>query len=185
MAHESRCVAVEQPGVALEGEVVPEPFRLFMSVHVTTNPGEQRRVIERGPLRLVQAEALAKIERDHAFAHHVIHRLTHAEVGAQRQHGDHLCQANARAFDSCCHRPSLTAAATAGGPRNGAAGGRSYRETVALARSRRPPRSSAATRNVVRPAPEGSTPFPERFNATGTNRFPLLISSSTRRGLRR
>jgi hypothetical protein len=51
-----RAGGVDESGVALEGQVVPEPVRLLVRVDMTAHPHDQRRVIQTRAGRLVKAE---------------------------------------------------------------------------------------------------------------------------------
>jgi hypothetical protein len=67
----------------LGGDVVTEPFRLFMRVRMTTDVDEQCGVVGRRPEFLVETEDLGQAQRDEALAQDVLHRLTEAEVDTE------------------------------------------------------------------------------------------------------
>ena len=77
----------------LERDVVAEPLGLLMSIRVTADVHQQRRVVQRRPLFVVEAQAVGEPEGDDALTQDVFHRLSEAEVDAQRQGGDQLREA--------------------------------------------------------------------------------------------
>ena len=97
LQHEAGPGMVDEREVGLEGEIVAEPLRLLVGVDVTSHPREERGVVDRHALRLVQADALAQAHRDQALAEDVLHRLPQPEVGTQRQDGEEFRTAHVRA----------------------------------------------------------------------------------------
>jgi hypothetical protein len=85
---------VDQSHVPLQCLIVAEPLRLLVGVDVAAQPRHERGVIQRPPLRLVESDTLAEAERDEALAHDVFHRLSHAEVGAERESGKQFGEAD-------------------------------------------------------------------------------------------
>ena len=79
----------------LQRDVVAEPLGLLVRVGVAADVDEQRRVVDRRALLLVEPEPLGQPQRDQALPQHVLHRLPEAEVDAQRQRRDELGEANA------------------------------------------------------------------------------------------
>ena len=96
LQHEAGPGVVDEREVGFEREVVPEPLRLLVGVDVTSHPREERGVVDRHALRLVQADALAQAHRDQALAEDVLHRLPQPEVGPQRQDREELRAAHVR-----------------------------------------------------------------------------------------
>jgi predicted nicotinamide N-methyase len=93
----------EAPGLVvvldrLDADVVTEPLRLLVGIRVAAHVDEQRGVVDDGPLLLVQADSLGQPQRDQALAQHVLHRLSEAEVDAERQRGHELGQPYVRAI---------------------------------------------------------------------------------------
>jgi hypothetical protein len=78
--------------VAPQPDVVAEPLRLLVRVGVAADVGQQGRVVDDGPLLVVQPDVLGDPQRDPALPHHVLHRLAETEVDAQRQRADQLGQ---------------------------------------------------------------------------------------------
>jgi hypothetical protein len=76
---------IDTPEVSLERQVVAEPLRLLIGIHVAAHPGEQGCVIHDHTVGLIQAQALGEPQRNQALAQHMLHRLAHAQVGRQRQ----------------------------------------------------------------------------------------------------
>ena len=91
----------------LQRDVVAEPLRLFVGVGMTADIDEQRRVVDVGPLLLVQPDALGESQRDQALPQHVLHRLSEAEVDTERQRRDELREADGRAIGIAAHGRSL------------------------------------------------------------------------------
>ena len=85
------------PEVGLQRRVIAEPLRLLVGVNVASHPGQHGRVVDDFPVGFVQAHPLGQPERDEALAQDVLHRLTHAQVGAERQHAEQFGQADVRA----------------------------------------------------------------------------------------
>ena len=77
-----------------EGDVVAEPLRLLVGVGVAADVDEQRGVVDRCPLGLVEAEQLTESKPDQALTQDVFHRLPEAEVDPQRQRRDEFGQPN-------------------------------------------------------------------------------------------
>jgi hypothetical protein len=61
---------------------------------VTPDREEQRRVVHDDLLLIRELESFSEVQRDEALAKHVLHRLTEAEIDAERQRGDELRQPN-------------------------------------------------------------------------------------------
>ena len=76
----------------LEGDVVTEPFGLFVRVGVTTHVDQQGRVIDRRPFGLLDAENLGEAQGDEALTEDVLHRLPEPEVDPQGQRRDEFGQ---------------------------------------------------------------------------------------------
>ena len=95
----------------LEPDVVAEPLRLLVRVGVATDVHQQRGVVDRRPVVLAEADLLAESECDHALAEDVLHRLTEAEIDAERESSDELGEPNPRAFIPLHHRAERTSAA--------------------------------------------------------------------------
>ena len=76
------------PEVGLQCHLVAEPLRLLVGVDMAAHPGQQGRVVHDLLVGLVQAHPLGQPQRDQALAQDVLHRLAHAQVGAERQDAD-------------------------------------------------------------------------------------------------
>jgi hypothetical protein len=63
---------------------------------VAPHPGEQAGVADDLALGRVQAQPLAHAESDQRLPDHVLNRLTEPQVGAQREHGHQLGEAELR-----------------------------------------------------------------------------------------
>jgi len=87
---------VHVPEVRLERGVVAEPLRLLVRVHVTADPGQQAGVVDNRAIGLVQPHVPGQPQRDQALPEHMLHRLSHAEVGRQRHGREKFGQADAR-----------------------------------------------------------------------------------------
>ena len=74
----------------LERDVVAEPFRLLVRVGMAADADEERRVVDDRSFVLVQPDRLGEAERDQALAQDVFHRLSEAEIDAERQSSDDL-----------------------------------------------------------------------------------------------
>ncbi len=96
LQHEAGPGMVHEREVGLERQIVPEPLRLLVGVDVTPHPREERGVVDRHALCLVQADPLTEAHRDQAFTEHVLHRLAQSEVGPQRQDREELRTAHVR-----------------------------------------------------------------------------------------
>ena len=77
----------------LEGDVVAEPFGLLVRVGVTADVHQQRGVVQRRPLLVVETQPVGEPEGDDALPQDVFHRLAEAEIHAERQGGDQLREA--------------------------------------------------------------------------------------------
>src|SRR5215216_1653068 len=67
--------------------------------HLSATPGAVAaraiwRALEDAAVGLIHADPLAQTQGDEALPHHVLHRQSHTEVSAERQHGQQLGQAN-------------------------------------------------------------------------------------------
>ena len=82
----------------LERDVVTEPLRLLVGIRMAADVNEQRRVVDVRALLLVEPEALGQPQGDQALAEDVLHRLSEAEVDAERERGDELRQADLHAI---------------------------------------------------------------------------------------
>jgi hypothetical protein len=74
---------VNVTSLVLERLVVPEPLRLLVSVDVTTDPGDQADVVHDRARLVIEPQPVSEPQRDQRLAHHVLHRLAHAQVGSQ------------------------------------------------------------------------------------------------------
>ena len=77
----------------LECDVVAEPLGLLVRVGVTADVHQQRGVVQRRPLLVVETEPVGEPEGDDALAQDVLHRLAEAEIDAERQRSDQLREA--------------------------------------------------------------------------------------------
>ena len=82
----------------LESDVVAEPARLLVRVGVAAHVHQERRVVDRRPAALVEADQLGDPQRDPALAQDVLHRLAEAEVHAQGQGSHQLGELDAVAL---------------------------------------------------------------------------------------
>ena len=98
---------------ALQRDVVAEPLGLLVRVRVAADVDEQRAVVDDRPRLLVGAEPLGQPERDQALPQHVLHRLSEAEVDAERERGDELRQAHVPAIRVRAHGACSTPLRTA------------------------------------------------------------------------
>ncbi len=64
----------------LHRNIVAKPPRLLVRVGVTPDVDQQRRVVHREPLGLVEVHEIRKTECDSALAEDVLHRLGEAEI---------------------------------------------------------------------------------------------------------
>ena len=81
----------------LQCDVVAEPLRLLVGVDMAADVDEQSGVVHRCALLLVQPDALRQSESDQALPQDVLHRLTEAQIDAERERGDELREADLRA----------------------------------------------------------------------------------------
>src|SRR5207253_5545113 len=79
----------------LQGDVVSEPFRLLVRIGMTADVDQQCRVVDDRPSMLVEPDPLGQPQRNQALTLYVLHRLSEAEVDAERKRGDELRQAYA------------------------------------------------------------------------------------------
>ena len=82
--------------VGLQADVVAEPLRLLVRIGMAADVDQQRRVVDRCPGFLIEADPLSHPQCDQALAQHVLHRLPEAEIDPQRQRGDKLGEPNVR-----------------------------------------------------------------------------------------
>ena len=80
---EARADGVGEVAVRAQLDVVAEPGGLLMRVRVTTQPREQRHVVDDRPPGLVQLEVLGDAQAQHARPQHMLHRLPQPEVRRQ------------------------------------------------------------------------------------------------------
>jgi hypothetical protein len=92
----ARRAEIHPAEVGFERRVVAEPLRLLVGVHVTADPGQQAGVVDNRAIGLVQPHVLGQPQRDQALPEHVLHRLSHAEVGRQRHGREKVGQADTR-----------------------------------------------------------------------------------------
>ena len=92
----------------LQRDVVAEPLRLLMSIGMTPDVDQQRRVVDIGSSLLVEPDPLSEPQRDQALAQHVLHRLPKTEINAERQRGDELRQPEVRAIGLISHGSRLS-----------------------------------------------------------------------------
>jgi hypothetical protein len=81
-------------------DVVPEPLRLLVRVDVTAHVDEQGGVVDGRSLGLIEPYPLGQAQRDHAVAEHVLHRLSEAEIDAERERRDELREPHLRHVDN-------------------------------------------------------------------------------------
>ena len=87
----------------LHRDVVAKPPRLLVRVGVTPDVDQQRRVVHREPLGLVEIHEIRKTERDSALAEDVLHRLGEAEIDPERQRREQLGQPHRWVVDVPAH----------------------------------------------------------------------------------
>jgi hypothetical protein len=75
---------VGMPEVGLQRHVIAEPLGLLVGVDMASHPGQQGRVVHDLLVGFVEAHPLGQPQRDQALAQDVLHRLAHAQVGAER-----------------------------------------------------------------------------------------------------
>src|SRR5262249_11982396 len=80
----------------LERNVVAEPLRLLVRVGVTADADQQRGVVDGRALLLVEPDAVGEPQRDHALSQDVLHRLSEAEIDAERQRRNQLREPDLR-----------------------------------------------------------------------------------------
>ena len=97
----------------LQRDVVAEPLRLLVRVGVAADVDEERGVVDGRPVVVVEADALGEPQRDEALPQHVLHRLTEAEVDAERERGDELGQPNRAPISKVAHSSPRIDAASA------------------------------------------------------------------------
>lgn len=71
---------------------------------MTTDPGEKADVVDDRSLGFAQAEMVRQGKSDEARSLNVLHRLSRAEVGGQREGGNQLGQANSAPIGFTGHR---------------------------------------------------------------------------------
>ena len=81
---------IDLADVVLHRLVVTEPFRLLVGVDVARHPRQHRGVVDDLALRRREPDALGQPQRHEALPQHVLHRMTHAQIGAQRQRRQQL-----------------------------------------------------------------------------------------------
>ena len=103
-AHAAQLVAVLD---GLHRDVVAEPLRLLVRVGVAAHVDQQGRVVDDRPFLLVEPAALREPQRDEALAQDVLHRLSEAEVDAERERRDEFRQPDVRTISLRGQRPRL------------------------------------------------------------------------------
>ena len=98
--------------VGLQPDVVPEPLGLLVRVGVAADVGQQRRVVDRDPRLLLDADVLREAQCDQALAEYVLHRLVEPEVDAQREGGHDLRQTDLPETFVASHASSVRAVIT-------------------------------------------------------------------------
>ena len=88
-AHAPELVVV-LPGLQLD--VVAEPLRLLVRIGVAADVDQQRRVVDVGALRVVEADPIRKPQRDQALPQDVLHRLPETQIDAERERRNELGQ---------------------------------------------------------------------------------------------
>ena len=63
---------------------------------MAADPRHQRRVVDDLTLGSIQAEPLGQAQRKEALPQHVLHRMAHPQVGAQRQRSEKLREPHPR-----------------------------------------------------------------------------------------
>ena len=86
---------VNVSGVGLQRQVVTEPLRLLICIHMTAHPGKQRGVVDDTAVGPVQSQPIRQPHRDQALAQHMLHRQAHAQIEAKRQRRQQFRQPNA------------------------------------------------------------------------------------------
>jgi hypothetical protein len=79
---------VDGIGAAAKGDVVAEPLRQAPGVAGTSDPGQQRGVIEGGAIRAVELQPLPDPQRDQRRAEDMLHWLAESQIGCERQRCD-------------------------------------------------------------------------------------------------
>jgi hypothetical protein len=75
----------------LEHLIVPEPLRLFVSVDVAPQPGQQGGVIDDLAFLVVHRPALGEVQRNVGLPKHVLGGVTQSQVGAEGQRSEERC----------------------------------------------------------------------------------------------
>ena len=88
---------IDAPEVSLERQVIAEPLRLLVGIHVTAHPRDQGCVVDDHTVSLIQAQPLGQPQGNQALAQHVLHRLAHAQVGRQGQNSQQFGETDAGA----------------------------------------------------------------------------------------
>ena len=88
---------VDQVGAAAHRDVVAEPPRVFVRIGVTSDPHDQRRVVDAVALSARQAQPIGQPRRDQRRPQHVFGRLAEAEVDGHRQRRQNFCSGRHRA----------------------------------------------------------------------------------------
>ena len=83
---------VNQAEARLQGQVVPEPLRLLVRIDVTPDPDDERYVVQDRPVVVAQTQPLPDAQGQDALPQRMLHRLTHPEIGSERQHDQQLGQ---------------------------------------------------------------------------------------------
>ena len=91
--------------VGLQGLVVAEPLGLLVGIDVASHPRQHGGVVDDPAFGLVEPLQVRQVQRDERLAQDVLHRMTHAEIGAERQRGQQLADPNSRRLNPL---PALT-----------------------------------------------------------------------------
>jgi hypothetical protein len=119
LQQERRCIAgstkiIGVVGVALEPQVIPQPFRLLVGVGVTTDPGEQPGVVDDLTFGLGELQSIGQTQRHQTCPDHVLHRLAQAEIRTERKQRNELGPADSRGLLSLQPRHPATMPTSAG-----------------------------------------------------------------------
>ena len=101
-----RLAEIDAANVVLDRPVVTEPLRLLVGVDMAPDPRQQRRVQHHLPLRRRKPDPLTEAHGEHALAQHVLQRMPHPEVRAQRQRRQQLRQPHPRTHQHIIARRS-------------------------------------------------------------------------------
>jgi hypothetical protein len=92
--------------VTLQRDVIPEPLCLLIGIRMAAHPGQQPREVGHFALSLIEGEELGHPQRNQSLPQNVLHRLPEPKVGAERDRGNELGEADSRRSGST-HGPSL------------------------------------------------------------------------------